>query len=379
MSYKHRGGCRSNSQKELILKIITVILAILLGVFLWMNKVEEDKKSAELRALNKKLYQEEQEKQIALKQKEAEDSFYQKLVDGFDVNVLVVGDSIAENGQGEKGWCTLLQNNLRKTYNNRVSFTNVSMGGNASYAGYVRTMALNDDVGYDLAIICYGQNDGADGFSTNYESIIRAIRSKYPDCSIISILESSQREYTEKMTTIQSICEHYSIPIADTIDAFNNSGKAYEDLSNDGVHPNDAGQEIYFETVKEVIDDNVAASTGKMAEADVINADVHKFDNFVWYDTSSDFVRVDDTTFTISTNASGILGIDYTYKSGDNKADIYVDGELFESPTVTFDYDFSQRHILVVSDDCTVKNEIKVVFTSKEQADGFKGMCFSWE
>ena len=82
------------------------------------------------------------------------------------------------------------------------------MGGNASYAGYVRTMALNDDVDYDLAIICYGQNDSADGFSTNYESIIQAIRSKYPGCSIISILESSQQTYTEKMTTIQSICEH---------------------------------------------------------------------------------------------------------------------------------------------------------------------------
>ena len=310
-----------------------------------MNKVSEDKKSAELRALNKKLFQEEQEEAEALKQKEAEDSFYQKLVDGFDVNVLIVGDSIAEGGQGEKGWCTLLQNNLRKTYGNSVSFTNVSMGGNASYAGYVRTMALNDDVDYDLAIICYGQNDGTNGFSTNYESIIRAIRSKYPDCSIISILESSQREYTEKMTTIQSICEHYGIPVADTIAAFNNSGKAYDDLTGDGVHPNEAGQEIYFETVKSVIDDNVAASTGKMADVDVINADVHKFDKFIWYDASSDFVRVDDTTFTISTNASGILGIDYTFESGDNKADIYVDGELFKSPTVTFDYDFSQRHI----------------------------------
>ena len=354
-------------------------MAVLLGVLLWMNKVEEDKKSAELRALNKKLFQEEQEEAEALKQKEAEDSFYQKLTDGFDVNVLVVGDSIAENGQGENGWCTLLQNNLKKTYNNRVSFTNVSMGGNASYAGYVRTMALNDDVNYDLAIICYGQNDGADDFSTNYESIIRAIKSKYPDCSIISILESSQRTYTEKMTAIQSICEHYCIPVADTIAAFNNSGKAYDDLTGDGVHPNEAGQEIYFETVKSVIDDNVAASTGKMEDVDVINADVHKFDNFVWYDASSDFERVDDTTFTISVSATGILGIDYTFESGDNKADIYVDGELFESPTVTFDYDFSQRHILVVSDDCTVKNEIKVVFNTKEQADGFKGMCFSWE
>lgn len=73
------------------------------------------------------------------------------------------------------------------------------MGGNTSYAGYVRTMALNDGVDYDLAIICYGQNDALEGFSTNYEAVIRAIERKYSDCSIISTLESSQREYTEKM------------------------------------------------------------------------------------------------------------------------------------------------------------------------------------
>ena len=357
-------------------------MAALLGVLLWMNKVEEDKKSAELQALNKKLYQEEQEKQAALKQKEAEDSFYQKLTDGFDVNVLIVGDSIGEGSGTEtdgQQWFKQLQVYLRTVNKSKVSVTNVSMGGNASYAGYVRTMSLNDDVNYDLAIICYGQNDGTEGFSTNYESIIRAISSKYPDCSIISILESSQREYTEKMTTIQSICEHYSIPVADTIAAFNNSGKAYDDLTKDGVHPNDAGQEIYFETVKSVSDDNVAASTGKMADVDVINADVHKFDNFIWYDAGSDFERVDDLTFSLRIAASGVLGMDYNFESGDNKADIYVDGELFKSPTVTFSYDFSQRHILVVCDDCTVKNEIKVVFTSKEQADGFKGMCFSGE
>ena len=379
MSRKFNGGGYRGGNKNTVLIILIVVMVAALSILMWGEKKKSSAKTQELTKLNEQIFTENQAKAEALKQKEAEDSFYQKLVDGFDVNVLVVGDSIAEGGQGEKGWCTLLQNNLRKTYGNSVSFINISMGGNASYAGYVRTMALNDDVDYDLAIICYGQNDGADGFSTNYESIIRAIRSKYPDCSIISILESSQRTYTEKMTTIQSICEHYSIPVADTIAAFNNSGKAYDDLTGDGVHPNDAGQEIYFETVKAVINDNVTASTGKMTDTDVINADVHKFDNFVWYDASSDFERVDDTTFTISVSATGVLGIDYTFESGDNKADIYVDGELFESPTVTFDYDFSQRHILVVSDDCTVENEIKVVFNTKEQADGFKGMCFSWK
>ena len=376
------GGGYRGGKKNTVLIILIVVMVAALSILMWSEKKKASAKAQELAKLNEQIFAENQAKAEALKQKEAEDSFYQKLVDGFDVNVLIVGDSIGEgsgtqtNGQQ---WFKQLQTYLRTVNKSNVSVTNVSMGGNASYAGYVRTMALNDNVDYDLAIICYGQNDGTDGFSANYESIIRAIKSKYPDCSIISILESSQQTYTEKMTTIQSICEHYSIPVADTIAAFNDSGKAYDDLTGDGVHPNDAGQEIYFESVKAVIDDNVAASTGKMADTDAINADVHKFDNFVWYDASSDFERVDDTTFTISVSATGVLGIDYTFESGDNKADIYVDGELYKSPTVTFNYDFSQRHILVVSNDCTVKSEIKVVFNTKEQADGFKGMCFSWK
>lgn len=74
-----------------------------------------------------------------------------------------------------------------------------------------------------------------------------------------------------------------------------------------------------------------------------------------------------------------MLGIDYTCESGNNKADIYVDGKRLESPTVTFNYDFSLRHIMVVSDDCTVEKEIEIVFNSKEQADGFQGMRFSWK
>lgn len=379
---KRGGGYRSSSRKDVILSIIIVLLAAILGILLWMNKKDEDKKSAELRAMNAKLYQEEQEKEAALKQKKAEDSFYQKLSDGFDVNVLVVGDSIgAGSGTETDGqqWFKQLQSYLRTLNKASVSVTNVSMGGNASYAGYVRTMVLDDDIDYDLAIICYGQNDETSGFSTAYESIIRAIRSKYPDCSIISILESSQREYTEKMTTIQSICEHYGIPVADTIAAFNNTGKSYDELTKDGVHPNDAGQKIYYETVKDVIDENVAVSTGKMGDADAINKDVYKFDNFIWYGVDTDFERVDDTTFTLRGAASGVLGIDYNFNSGDNRADIYVDGVLYKSPTVTFNYDSSQRHIVIVGDDCTVEKEIKVVFNSKEQADGFQGMCFSWK
>lgn len=167
--------------------------------------------------------------------------------DGFDVNVLIVGDSIGTGAGKETDglqWFKQLQSYLRTVNKASVAVTNISMGGNTSYAGYVRTMDLDDSTDYDLAIICYGQNDGSDDFSTYYESIIQAIRNKYPNCSIISILESSQRDYTSNITTIQSICDHYGIPVADTIAAFNNSGKSYDDLTKDGVHPNDAGQTI---------------------------------------------------------------------------------------------------------------------------------------
>lgn len=104
-----------------------------MGALLWMNKVEEDKKSAELQALNQKLFQKEQEKQAALKQQEAKDSFYQKLADGFDVNVLIVGDSIGEGAGTEtdgQQWFKQLQTYLRTINKSKVSVTNISMGGN---------------------------------------------------------------------------------------------------------------------------------------------------------------------------------------------------------------------------------------------------------
>ena len=66
MSHNRRGGDRSSSRKNAILSVIIVLLAVLLGTLLWMNKKDEDKKSAELQALNAQLYQEEQEKAAAL-------------------------------------------------------------------------------------------------------------------------------------------------------------------------------------------------------------------------------------------------------------------------------------------------------------------------
>ena len=355
-------------------------MSILLAILLILYKIESEKEYKRLSAIGEQQKLEREQYESNLEKQMKEYSFYQKLKQGLDVNILIVGDSIGAGAGVEtqgNAWYDQLSSYLRTTYDGRVTFTNISMGGNTSYAGYVRVAKLDDDINYDLAILCYGQNDNIDDFSLQYEALIRIIMNKYQNCSIISILESSQREYTEKMIAIQNLAKHYNIELADTIESFS---IFYDDLSNDGIHPNDKGQDVYFNVLKNVIIENVKNETCKIFNADIVNKQVVKFENYKIYDVNNDdFIKISDREYALKTSISGIMGIDYTYTQGDNNANIYIDGELYKSPMRSFDYDFSQRHILIVSEDCNVQNEIRIVFETPEQADGFQGIIFSWE
>lgn len=384
MSYhrRHRGGGTGNT---LFIILIVVLTCALIGM-LYYDHVQEQKRAEELRIIEQQKRAEREAQEAEQEQLRINDSFYQKLADGFDVNVLIVGDSIgagAGASDADYRWANLLRYNLQKTYSVKVNLTNVSMGGNTSYAGYVRTMALDDGVDYDLVVLCYGQNDSTNNFCLYYESIIRAVKNRYPKASIISILESSQKEYTEKMHTIQAIAEHYGIPIADTIEPFQTN---YDALVKDSVHPNDDGQQVYYETVMSVIEPFVEARRGfDSADVAIINDNVTAFDAFQWLGVDQ-FTR-EGNTFTLKTTIHGaILGIDYNFTSGANSCKILIDGAEYAAPEVTFNYDFSQRHIMIVNkwlegEYVNVQSEIKVVFgedeAGKNQADGFKGLAIS--
>lgn len=308
------------------------------------------------------------------------------LSDGFDVNVLIVGDSIgAGDGASDNAdhrWANLLKTNIESKYGVAVNLTNVSMGGNSSYAGYVRTMALDDDISYDLVVLCYGQNDSETNFGLYYESIIRAVKIRYPKASIICIQESSQRDYTEKMLTIETIADHYGLPVADTIAPFQAD---YDNLAV-GAHPNDAGYQVYCETMMNVIEPLVTARHGYDPEnVEVVNDQVTVFDTFQWF-PADQFTR-EGNTFALAAQTQGvILGIDYNITSGANSCTILVDGVEYAAREVTFNYDFSQHQIVVVNkwlegETVNVQSEIKVVFAEDEagrkQADGFKGLAIS--
>ena len=99
------------------------------------------------------------------------------------LKMLIVGDSIGE-GAGASDpslkWYKYLAPYMKEAYGIKLDITNVSMGGNSSYAGYARVMELDEREDYDLAVICYGENDQREDFSFYYESILKAVQDKYP-------------------------------------------------------------------------------------------------------------------------------------------------------------------------------------------------------
>ena len=128
-----------------------------------------------------------------------------------------------------------------------------------------------------------------------------------------------QRNYTYKMQTIQTICESYGIPVADTIAPFMTD---YDNLAADGVHPNDAGYQVYTDTLNAIISDLVASGEGVPDYSNVtVNESVSQFSN-CRYISKKEFARIDNT-YTIDIEAEGVFGIDYAYQSGENRCRNY--------------------------------------------------------
>ena len=308
--------------------------------------------------------------------------FYQKLKSGRDVNVLVVGDSIGGGAGSTEGnsWDELLKDWIESTYYCRCSLTNISLGGNTSYAGYVSEMLLDDDTEYDLAFICYGENDGTGGFAKEYEGIIRGLNRKYKNCALISILESSQKTYTRKIKDIITLAGHYGFPAADMIEAYENSGKSFEDLCVDDKHPNDEGYKLYFETLRNIISEKCEAYE-KHETQDIAPYDeaVKEYDSF-YYINAENCERTDELTWEISFNGklSGKLGINHELMPGGGSLEVYADGELIAEESYEWDYDYPLKAIHKIDDStCSVSESMRLKFSSKEMADAFKGLVFT--
>lgn len=322
---------------------------------------------------------------------------YDALACGKGINILIVGDSISA-----LPYMQGLKDRVSFDYGAECTIHNISMSSNKSYAGYVRTNLLDEDITYDLAILCFGQNDKDDPFPEEYEAVIRSILNRNPDCCIISILESSQRTYTKKMQDLLELAEYYDIPVADTIAAFEESGFSYDNLSSDGVHPNEQGQEIYFSLLNRIIAENVQRSyekktrylqaliKGEESANDLpweqtshfrpvpLHPEASRFDNFTFY-APADFIRTEDTAYEITLDSvSGIPGLYGSRFPDHNDVKIYLNDELIYHLEEDFYHSFMQAMISRLENEPrTFDGTLRIEFQDHDHAEAFFGFIIS--
>ena len=304
---------------------------------------------------------------------------YEKLGASKPVNVLVLGDAFS---YGDSSWADLLTAQLGEKYGSQISLDNLSLTGTNDIAsGYAQIKNLDNSTDYDLAILSYGNHGDSTYFETFYEATLRALYSKFPNISILSVSEPT----SDATASIQKITDHY---FGKTIDLSKIMKDHKEDpatyLTDSAVRFNDDGQKIAAGHITDFIDSLVKnPETSDKKEISVLNPNAGALDKFT-YIPSGDFEAIDDTTYYISADditdddgntVSGIMLIDYSLIDGTNQFYAAQDKQPFGGIKADYSGPVEEHHISVVNDDFHPGEYLVIEFANAEQAATFNGIC----
>lgn len=393
-----------------LLKAGGVVLAVLIvgatGVVLYHDRQTQAAYQAWAREENKKVFDEATQQRLSDQQllsleRQLNDSFYQRLQDQLPVRVLVVGDGYGA-GMGAsstaRSWAQRLKASLAMKYGVTVELTNVSLsernGGFGAWASLrqqpegAATAMLAEMVGdgraevakdgtisaegwnnamshafrkdeYDLAIVSLGMTDDPSQFPTWYEAVLRGLREKYRQCSVISLLSSQaltspELGFADENTeALRTISKQYHADVVNvgmemldpegakngattselaqkavamaagsgageagaagarasaTGEAGDADGQvkavqtALQKYTVEGLYLNDAGQSFLADTLQKFIDQKVAKAQGYTAgEVTLLDPAVEALDEF-HYIPVAELNRVNDYTYALGKN-----------------------------------------------------------------------------
>ena len=388
-----------------LLKAGGVVLAVLIvgatGVVLYHDRQTQAAYEEWARAENKKVFDQATQQRLSDQQllsleRQLNDSFYQRLQDQLPVRVLVVGDGYGAGmgaSQAARSWAQRLKASLAMKYGVTVELTNVSLseqnGGFGAWAALrqqpdgAATAMLAEMVGdgraevakdgtisaegwnntmshafrkdeYDLAIVSLGMTDDPSQFPTWYEAVLRGLREKYRQCSVISLLSSQaltspELGFADENTeTLRTISKQYHADVVNvgmemldpegvkngataseiaqkavamaagsgaggagasaTEEAGDADGQvkaaqaAIQKYTVEGLYLNDAGQGFLADTLQKLIDQKVANAQGYTAgEVPLLDPAVEALDEF-HYIPVAELNRLNDYTYALGKN-----------------------------------------------------------------------------
>lgn len=305
---------------------------------------------------------------------------YEKLKEGKDVRLLVIGDSIgASSGvsSDEYRWFNGLTATLSKEYGSEFNISKVTTGGATVFGGWTDYHnKLNKDSKPDFVFICFGQNDQGvieiSEFGKIYENLIRSINADFNSPEIIAIIESSitNEQYPE---TIRKIADYYRLTVADTREMFKESGYTYNELTKDGVHPNDLGYQIYSEGILSLINNNLSygKETVKKSDLEILYPDGAKYHTSYYRSLNT---TKDQLTGTFEGNVFG-LDVNRTPTSGSIR--ILIDG--VEVGEVNLNYKSAYRKVEMVASHLSSEKHTYSIVTVKQGDISINGIVTNQE
>lgn len=309
-------------------------------------------------------------------------SFSEKVYHGYSANILINGDSIG-GGTEEGEWGTILEEKLEDDLESSINVQNISKPGNTSFAGIVSWEMLDKSQQNfsDLVILCYGENDPDDvSFAVDYEALIRNTMEANPNAEIVAILESSQRDYTNKIKTIIDLCNYYHILYVDMIEAFNSSGYTYQQLSDDGIHPNELGKEVYANAIYNIINDKLLTKQNfwdfkgerpKKRQAIYPESEKYKICRYIPLKN----MTTNNNSITVQIPQCKILGLDMVFETGNHAVLLNLSNKEYDA-TYSWPYNFSQRHIYKVLEGDFEQGNLEINFDSLEESDNLIGVVY---
>ena len=276
----------------------------------------------------------------------ASENLYKKLAEHRTINILIIGDDIG-NGSSvndQNKWENVLTNQLNQKYQSTFSVNTLQEPSSNIVEGWInynKYMSKNSSSQFDLIFVCFGQYDQNQvelkEFHMIYEKLLRQIMVSQTKAEIIPIIENSLSTNNGYATDIKDLANYYGLSVADMVNAFQ-LNKNQDLVSEDNVHPNNAGYQKYASLIYSIIQNGVNVQKSiSYTQKSYCFSDTSKVDNLKFINTSNNvheftlkggIYSAENKGSAISFSGSGSIIYVY-YKAAPNGGifQIYLDGK----------------------------------------------------
>lgn len=355
--------------------------------------------------------------------------FIEKYQSNQDVYIAAIGGSVTEGGgpaDYKDGYFYQFIREFKKEYNRpqgaKTVFNNAGLSGTSSAIGWVRYQAdVVDEMGHapDLLIIEFAVNDYMEPTKVRgFEAMIRRALTENPDCAVIVVYSSAT--YGNTQNDMKPVADYYQIPQISILNAMKEpleTGLIPKDaFYTDIVHPYTEGHRLMCDAILNLFREAEISKIDEefpVPEKTKLNPDftglvrINSNDEFVKIDTG-DFNQIDENCQTLKKTEKSDFPNNWCHKSGTKsfvmnincknlifmfkegnaaskevafgKADVFIDGKLFETYNAAKEGGWNNPGVKVIIDEAEAKDhtvEVKMISGDEDKEFTIVAMGYS--